>query len=125
MGTRFIATNECIAPSAMKESIVAATDTGTTITARNLSPTRGLKNAFSSQVSDMDRNGATAEELLAFIGVGRARMALLEGKVDDGEAYAGAASGMIRGIASAGEVVYNLVNGYEQVATRLKKGASS
>lgn len=125
IGTRFLAAAECIAPGNIKEAVVATIDTGTMVTARNLSPTRGLKNAFSAQIADMDRRGATAEELLAFIGVGRARMALLEGKLDEGEAYAGSASGMIRDIASAGEVVYNLVNGYEQVATRLKKGANS
>jgi enoyl-[acyl-carrier protein] reductase II len=115
MGTRFVATRECIASRSIKEAIVAATDTGTMITARNLSPTRGLKNTFSAQVAEMDRRGATADELLAFIGVGRARMALLEGRVDEGEAYAGAVAGMVGDIVGAGEVVRGIAADYDKV----------
>ena len=122
MGTRFLATKECIAPRSIKEAIAIAPDTGTLVTARNLSPTRGLKNAFSAQVAEMDKRGATADELLAFIGVGRARMALLEGRVEEGEAYSGAASGMVHDIISAGDVVRMLVEGYDEVAAKLKEG---
>lgn len=125
VGTRFVATHECIAPQSVKQAIVAAADTGTMVTARNLSPTRGLKNEFSAQVAEMDRRGATADELLAFIGLGRARMALLEGRVEQGEAYAGADSGMIRDVVGAGEVVQNMVEGYDKVVTRLKEGVGS
>jgi enoyl-[acyl-carrier protein] reductase II len=123
MGTRFVATHECIASRSMKDAIVAASDTGTMITARNLSPTRGLRNAFSAQVAEMDRRGATADELLAFIGVGRARMALLEGRVEEGEAYAGAAAGMIDSIVGAGEVVRGIAADYDKVVRRLQEGA--
>jgi enoyl-[acyl-carrier protein] reductase II len=115
MGTRFVATRECIAHRKMKEAIVAADDAGTTVTARSLSPTRGLKNAFSAQVVEMDRRGATADELLAFIGVGRARMALLEGRVDEGEAYAGAVAGMINDVVGAGDVVRGIAADYDKV----------
>jgi enoyl-[acyl-carrier protein] reductase II len=125
MGTRFVATHECIAPQNVKDAIVAAGDTGTMITARNLSPTRGLKNDFSARVVEMDRRGATADELLAFIGVGRARMALLDGKLEEGEAYAGEAAGMIHGIVGAGDVVRSMVEGYDRVVARLREGADN
>jgi enoyl-[acyl-carrier protein] reductase II len=123
MGTRFVATHECIAPRSVKDAIVAATDTGTMITARNLSPTRGLKNAFSAQVAEMGRRGATADELLAFIGVGRARMALLEGRVEEGEAYAGAVAGMINDVVGAGDVVRGIAADYDKVVRHLQEGA--
>lgn len=125
LGTRFVATRECIAPQNVKDAIVAAGDTGTMVTARNLSPTRGLKNGFSAQVAEMDRRGATADELLAFIGLGRARMALLEGRVEQGEMYAGAAAGMIRDVVGAGDVVKQLVEGYDRIAALLKEGVSN
>jgi enoyl-[acyl-carrier protein] reductase II len=125
MGTRFVATNECIAPQNVKDAIVAAADTGTMVTARNLSPTRGLKNDFSAMVAEMDKRGATADELLAFIGLGRARMALLEGRVEEGDAYAGEASGMIHGIVGAGEVVKSIAEGYDSIVARLKEGADN
>ncbi len=125
MGTRFIATRECIAHRAMKEAIVAATDTGTVVTARSLSPTRGLRNAFAAQVSTMDQRGVTADELLAFIGIGRARMALIDGKVDEGEAYAGAVAGMIRDVTGAGDIVRSMIEGYDDIISSLKMRSST
>jgi 6,7-dimethyl-8-ribityllumazine synthase len=71
----------------------------------------------------MDRRGATADELLAFIGVGRARMALLEGKVEEGEAYAGAIAGMIDSVVGVGDVVRGIAADYDRVVHRLQEGA--
>ncbi len=119
MGTRFVATHECIAHRNFKEGIVAATDTGTMITGRRLTPTRGLKNEFTAKIAELDHRGATPEELLAFIGVGRSRMGQLEGKMDEGEAYCGAIAGMIREIVSAGDVVRSIVEGYDRIVAGL------
>jgi len=119
MGTRFVATRECLAHPAFKEMIVAATDTGTMITGRKLGPTRGLKNEFTAKILEMDNRGASADELLAFISVGRSRMGQLEGRVQEGEVYCGAIAGMIKEIASAGDVVRSLVQGYDRIVARL------
>ena len=122
MGTRFIATTECNAHPDFKRRIVESLDTGTMITGRALSPTRTLKNEFAAKVAAMDRRGTTADELLAYIGMGRSRMGQLEGDVEEGELYAGAISGMVRDIASAGDVVRGIIEGYDDVAARLKGG---
>jgi enoyl-[acyl-carrier protein] reductase II len=122
MGTRFIATTECNAHPDFKRRIVESLDTGTMITGRALSPTRTLKNEFVAKVEAMDRRGTTADELLAYIGMGRSRLGQLEGKVDEGELYCGAIAGMVRDIASAGDVVRGIIDGYDDVAARLKGG---
>jgi NAD(P)H-dependent flavin oxidoreductase YrpB (nitropropane dioxygenase family) len=122
MGTRFIATTECNAHPDFKQRIVESLDTGTMITGRALSPTRTLKNELAVRVAAMDRRGTTADELLAYIGMGRSRMGQLEGDVEEGELYAGAISGMVRDIASAGDVVRGIIEGYDDVAARLKGG---
>ena len=122
LGTRFVATRECIAHRDYKQAIVAAGDTGTSVTARNLSPTRGLKTAFAGSVAELDRRGATADELLAFIGIARSRTGQLEGRLDEGEAYAGAACGLIRDIAGAGELIESMVAGYGRIAARMQEG---
>ena len=119
MGTRFVATRECIAHSAFKEMIVNATDTGTMITGRKLGPTRGLKNEFTAKILEMDSRGASADELLAFIGLGRSRIGQLEGKVQEGEVYCGAIAGIINEVVSAGDVVRSMVDGYDKVVARL------
>ncbi|MFQ5924667.1 MAG: NAD(P)H-dependent flavin oxidoreductase [Dehalococcoidia bacterium] len=120
MGTRFVATHECVAHPNFKEGIVKASDTGTAITGRKLGPARVLKGEFVSKLLEVESKGALAEELLVFIGIGRARSGQLDGEMIDGEAYCGAVAGMIREIVSAGDVVKSLVQGYDKIVAGLK-----
>jgi len=119
MGTRFVATHECIAHQSFKQAILEAIDTGTVITARKLGPTRGLKNELTAKIMEMEGRGASAEELLSFLGWGRARAGQLEGALVEGELYCGAIAGMIAEISSAAEVVQSIVKGYAEVISRL------
>ena len=120
MGTRFIATTECNAHPDFKRRIIESLDTGTVITGRALSPTRTLRNKFAAKVAEMDRRGTTADELLALIGMGRSRMGQLEGNVEDGELYCGEASGIVRDVAAAGDIIKEMVEGYEKVVAGLR-----
>ena len=120
MGTRFISTTECNAHPDFKRRIVESLDTGTMITGRALSPTRTLRNKFAAKVAEMDRRGTTADELLALIGMGRSRMGQLEGDVENGELYCGEASGMVRNVASAGDIIKEMVEGYDKVIAGLR-----
>jgi enoyl-[acyl-carrier protein] reductase II len=119
MGTRFVATCECIAHQNFKQAILEAIDTGTIITGRKLGPTRGLKNELTAKIVEMENRGASAEELLSFLGWGRAREGQLEGDLVDGELYCGAIAGMILKISSVDEVVQSIVKGYTKVLSRL------
>lgn len=120
MGTRFVATHECIAHQNFKDGIVKASDTGTVITARKLGPARILKGEFASKLVEMEGRGATPEEFLVFIGIARARTGELDGDMIQGEAYCGAIAGMIGEIVSAGDVVRGMVEGYSRVVAGLK-----
>jgi enoyl-[acyl-carrier protein] reductase II len=98
MGTRFVATRECGAHQNFKDAIVKASDTDTAITGRKLGPTRILKNEIAAKLLDMEATGASAEELLAFIGSSRSRTGQFEGDLANGEAYCGSIAGMIKEI---------------------------
>jgi enoyl-[acyl-carrier protein] reductase II len=119
MGTRFVATRECIAHQNFKQAILEAIDTGTVITGRKLGPTRGLNNELAAKIMEMESHGASAEELQSFIGFERARKGQLEGDLIQGEVYCGAIAGMIREIISAAEVVRDIVSGYSAAVARL------
>jgi len=119
IGTRFVATHECIAHQNFKEAIIRATDTGTVISGRKLGPTRGLKNELTAKILEMESRGASAEELESFIGSSRARIGQFEGDLVNGEAYCGAIAGMVTEIMSAKEVVQSLVDNSEAVLTKL------
>jgi len=120
IGTRFVATHECIAHQKVKEAIAAAIDTGTVISGRKLGPTRGLKNELTAKILEMESRGASTEELGSLIGPGRARLGKLEGDLVDGEAYSGAIAGMITEIVGAGEIVRSIMEDSEAVLAKLR-----
>ena len=120
MGTRFVATRECGAHQNFKDAIVKASDTDTAITGRKLGPTRILKNEIAAKLLDMEATGASAEELLAFIGSSRSRTGQFEGDLANGEAYCGSIAGMIKEIKSVAEIIRNIVDDYDAVLARLR-----
>ena len=120
MGTRFVATHECAAHQNFKEAIVKASDADTVITGRKLGPTRVLKNEVAAKILELEASGASAEELLAFIGSSRSRTGQYEGDLNTGEAYCGSIAGMIKEIKSVNEVIRSIVDNYEAVLSSLR-----
>ena len=120
MGTRFVATRECAAHQNFKEAVVKASDTDTAITGRKIGPTRILKNEIATKLLEMEAAGASTEELLAFIGSSRSRTGQFDGDLVNGEAYCGSIAGMIKEIKSVAEVMHDIVEGYDEVISRLK-----
>ena len=120
MGTRFVATRECAAHQNFKDAIVKASDTDTAITGRKLGPTRILKNEIATKLLDMEAVGASAEELLDFIGSSRSRTGQFEGDLANGETYCGSIAGMIKEIKSVAEIIQNIVDDYDAVLARLR-----
>lgn len=115
MGTRFVAVEENIAHINYKQAIAAAQDTDTVVTCRRLVPTRSLKTNFTSAILELEKSGASADDILDFIGYRSNRIAQIDGDLNGGEAYCGASAGLIQGILPVGEVIRQLVNGYEKV----------
>jgi len=120
MGTRFVATHECIAHQNFKQAIVKASDVDTVITGRKLGPTRILKNEVATKLLEMEAAGASVEELLAFIGSSRSRTGQFEGDLANGEAYCGSIAGMIGEIKSVSEIIQSISDNYETVVASLK-----
>jgi enoyl-[acyl-carrier protein] reductase II len=120
LGTRFVVVKENIASRKYKDAIIAAKDTDTVITCRQLIPSRSLKTTeFTQTLLALEEGGATADELRDFIGFAASRKAGLEGDLENGEAYCGSSAGLIQEILEAGEVVRMLVNGFQEVIDTL------
>ncbi len=120
MGTRFVATRECIAHQNFKEAIVKASDVDTVITGRKLGPTRILKNEVATKLLEMESAGASVEKLLAFIGSSRSRAGQFEGDLTNGQAYCGSIAGMIKEIKSVGDIIRSIIDNYETVVASLR-----
>jgi enoyl-[acyl-carrier protein] reductase II len=121
MGTRFVATTECIAHSNFKEAIVRADDTSTVITDRKIGPTRILKNPVAEKLLEMEAQGASTEDMIAYIGLeSRSRAGELEGDMITGEAYCDAIAGMITQVLSVNDVIRSFVDDFDKIVATLK-----
>ncbi len=122
MGTRFVATRECIAHPNFKEWIVKANETDTMLILRSIrNAARVMRNAAAQKALEMENRGASLEELLTVVGGQIGRKALLEGDVDGGTFAIGQAVGLIHEIKPVKEVIEDIVKGAEQIYARLGK----
>lgn len=118
LGTRFVATAECIAHSHYKQAILESGDTDTVVTCRRLLPRRSLKTAFTKKLLALEAAGASPKELSTFLGYRRSRAAQLAGNLAEGEAFGSASAGMIQDVLPVAEVMRRLIEGYETVMKR-------
>ncbi len=119
LGTRFIAVEESVAHRNYKQAIVEARDTDTLVAGRRIAPTRRLKSRFALELAELEGSGASADNLQDFIGRGRARKAQIEGDLENGDAYAGSSTGLIKDIIPAAEVIERLVKDYHRAVSRI------
>ncbi|MBI2868075.1 MAG: nitronate monooxygenase, partial [Chloroflexi bacterium] len=115
MGTRFIATTECVAHRNFKQAIIEAVDTGTTVVGRRNFHVRLLKGKVADKLKSMEGKGASDTALQSYLGTDRARLALLEGDLEKGQPTCGAGAGRISEILPAAEVVQRIVKQVEEV----------
>jgi len=119
VGTRFAATTESSAHQAFKEAIVGAEEGQTRLLLKKVIPVRLLMNPFAKQVMEAEARGASKEELTDLLGSGRARRAIHEGNLDEGEIEVGQVSSLIRDIRPAGDVLRAMLDEYQQAVRRL------
>lgn len=119
MGTRFVCVKECSAHQRYKEMILKAGDRSTVVTGRSTGhPVRCIKNKFASKFEEMERSGASHEDLEAF-GSGRLRAAVVDGDVEWGSVMSGQCAGMIDDVPSAAEIIRRIFAQAADVSDRL------
>lgn len=112
IGSRFIATPESSAHANFKKAIIDATEGETSLTLKELTPVRLIKNEFYKQVEQAYANCASIEELNQLLGRGRAKKGMFEGDLNEGELEVGQVSGMIHEIKPAADVVAEILEEY-------------
>ncbi len=121
MGSRFVATKECISHKKYKAAMVAAIDSGTIVVGGDRWPTRVLKQGIALQMRESGLEGP-GDDLAAWeqeLGIDRTRAAFLEGDFDSGVAYSGAGTGLISEILTVQEVFKELIDGRQSLARKL------
>lgn len=120
MGTRFVATRECLAHPSYKDALCRAAENETVVIERTIGrPGRTLPSPWVEQILDLERQGATIEGLLPLIGSEVNRRAAVEGDLDHGFVWAGQVAGMIQDLPSVEELIERMVKGADEVQARL------
>ena len=115
MGTRFLVAKECDIPDSYKQRVLKASDIDAVVTGRSTGhPVRSLRNQLTREFAQLEKSGATPEELDKF-GTGALRRAAVEGDVMRGSVLAGQISGMITKEQTAKEMVEELILELNQV----------
>jgi len=104
MGTVFTTADECGVDERWKDRIIDAGDRDTVVTGRSTGhPVRILRNRLARKLLDMEKGGASPEEILRF-GEGALKRAVL-GDVEEGSVMAGQIAGLVSKRRSAGQII--------------------
>ena len=123
VGTRFVCAVESNVHINYKEKIIEANDRATVVTGRSTGhPVRGLKNKLSKEFEDLEKRGASVEELER-LGTGKLRLAVVEGDTKWGSLMAGQSAGLVKKIEPASAIIIDIVNGAAAEIERLKRFA--
>ena len=123
MGTRFIATKECVhASDAYKKSLLTSSETDTTIIKRSLgAPARALKGPWTDRILDMESDGTDYEGLKEFISGEANRRFIHEGDIENGFGWSGQIAGLIHDMPSVQELFERMVCEAEEIRKRWGK----
>ncbi len=109
VGTRFYASEECVAHTDAKNAIVAAGDMGTEITGYLSNHSiRSLKNKATEKYIELEKSNAPYEQLHE-LRAGKSKSAPLEGDVEWGLIQAGQSLSVITSIKSCEEIINDFI----------------
>lgn len=122
MGTRFIATEECVhAHPAYKEALLKGTEQDTAVIKRTLgAPARVVRTPGSDHILKLEQEGAGYEELKPFISGQNNRTFIYEGDAQKGFGWAGQVIGLIEDVPTVQALFERMFRELDETMERLK-----
>ena len=114
MGTLFALTQESSAHENFKRLCLNLDEGDTKLYFSKLSPTRLAKNGFQALVQEAEDRGASGDELLELIGIGKTKVGIFDGDVENGEIEIGQVTALLKGreIETVAQVMERLIDEY-------------
>lgn len=120
LGTCFVATTECTAHENYKLAILKAKEIDSRVTGRTTGhPVRILRNQMTKKYLEMEKNGASFEEL-ELLTLGGLRKAVVDGDVVNGSVMAGQSAAMVKEICTCKVLIEKLVKETDTLIGGLK-----
>jgi len=106
MGTRFIATKECVHASlAYKNSLINSGEMDTVVIKKSIgAPARAIKNSWTDSILRIERENPTYDALKDYISGEANKQFIYEGEEENGFGWAGQSVGFIKDIPSVQEL---------------------
>ncbi|EPD52935.1 hypothetical protein HMPREF1210_01315 [Paenisporosarcina sp. HGH0030] len=112
MGTRFIATKECVhASDVYKQALVNSSETGTTVIKRSIgAPARALINPWTEKIRDIEAVTPTYEALKEYISGEANKQYIYKGDASHGFGWAGQVAGLIDDVPSVEQLISRMIS---------------
>lgn len=124
IGTRFALTTESSAHEKFKQLCFSLNEGDTKLLLKKLAPTRLAKGDFKTAVEEAEAQGASAEDMRALLGKGRAKKGMFEGNLEEGELEIGQIAALFRKEQTVSEVMAELVADYRKALAGLNNEAN-
>ena len=120
MGTRFIATKECVHASLeYKQALLRTEESGTVVIKRSLgAPARTLAGGWTEKILRIEEDNPDYDKLKDYISGGANRRFIHDGDDKAGFGYAGQVAGMIEDIPTVGELIDRMVKQAEEIRSK-------
>ncbi|MFO7996151.1 MAG: nitronate monooxygenase [Dehalococcoidia bacterium] len=119
MGTRFLAAKESPVHPKVKQWLIDSPERDTRLVMRSLRNTeRVLRNAAAEKVAEMEKDGASLEELAPLLAGQKGRDLLENGELDQGLLACGQVVGLVRDIPSVKEIIDSVISEAEEIMER-------
>jgi len=114
IGSRFAVALESSAHQNYKNSVINAVEGDTVLTLKELAPVRLIKNDFYKKVIEAYKANASTDDLRNLLGKGRAKLAIFEGDLDNGEIEVGQVSALIKKVQPLKEIVSEIIEEFNR-----------
>jgi NAD(P)H-dependent flavin oxidoreductase YrpB (nitropropane dioxygenase family) len=117
MGTRFVATKECVHASELyKNRLVEGTENDTVVIKRTIgAPARVIANSWTDKILEVEKQNGGYEQLKNYISGNANKKYIHEGKDHEGFAWAGQVMGLIKDVPTVEELIQRMVAEGEDV----------
>jgi NAD(P)H-dependent flavin oxidoreductase YrpB (nitropropane dioxygenase family) len=123
MGTRFIATKECVhANELYKKRLIEASESDTVVIKRTLGmPARAIANTWTDKILEIEKQNGNYEQLKSFISGEANKRYIYDGVDHEGFAWAGQVTGLIKDVPSVSELFSRMVQDAEDIRKKWAK----
>lgn len=123
MGTRFIATKECVhANELYKQKLVDGSENDTTVIKRTLGmPARAIANPLTDRILEIEKQGGGYEDLKELISGTANRKYIYDGDDEHGFGWAGQVMGLIKDSPTVAQLFARIIDEAEEIRTAWSK----